>query len=59
MYDADAEVAISTYLQRQTDNHSQNNHTRKLYQTSTMAALKQMVPYFQYGEKSEISVNLK
>ena len=35
----DAEVAISTNLQRQKNNHSHNKHTRKLYQTSTMTAL--------------------
>ena len=52
-------LAISTNLQTQTNNHSHNNHTRKLYQTSTTTALKQMVPYFKYGEKSEISVHLK
>ena len=37
----DAEVAISTHLQTQTNNHSHNNHTRKLYQASTTTALKQ------------------
>ena len=55
----DAEVAISTNLQTQTNNHSHDNHTRKLYQTSQTTTLKQMVPYFKYGVKSEISVNLK